>query len=145
MRGKKRWSLTKLLQTKWWLYNVFDVSLEDIILLCGVNSFPCFSNPTATTKYFVLKQSDDYKLILWNDIVFLVKDHPFCWRRKWQPTPVFLPGEFHGQRSLVSYSPWGSKELDRAEWLSRHTYFMLVQNLKARYSYAFTSQATEPA
>ena len=29
------------------------------------------------------------------------------WRRKWQPTPLFLPGEFHGQRSLVGYSPWG--------------------------------------
>ena len=34
------------------------------------------------------------------------------WRRKWQPTPVFLPGEFHGQRSLEDYSPWGPKELD---------------------------------
>ena len=32
------------------------------------------------------------------------------WRRRWQPTPVFLPGEFHGQRSLGSYSPWGHKE-----------------------------------
>ena len=32
------------------------------------------------------------------------------WGRKWQPTPVFLPGEFHGQRSLVSYSPWGPEE-----------------------------------
>ena len=32
--------------------------------------------------------------------------------RKWQPTPIFLPGEFHEQRSLVSYSPWGRKELD---------------------------------
>ena len=29
------------------------------------------------------------------------------WRRKWQPTPVFLPGEFHGQRSPAGYSPWG--------------------------------------
>ena len=29
------------------------------------------------------------------------------WRRKWQPTPVFLPGESHGQRILVGYSPWG--------------------------------------
>jgi len=28
------------------------------------------------------------------------------WRRAWQPTPVFLPGESHGQRSLVGYSPW---------------------------------------
>ena len=35
------------------------------------------------------------------------------WRRKWQPTPVFLPGKFHGQRSLEGYSPWGLKESDR--------------------------------
>ena len=35
------------------------------------------------------------------------------WRREWQSTPVFLPGEFHGQRSLVGYSPWGHKESDR--------------------------------
>ena len=39
------------------------------------------------------------------------------WRREWQPTPVFLPGKSHGQRSLVGYSPWGCKELDRTEWL----------------------------
>jgi len=31
-------------------------------------------------------------------------------RRKWLPTPVFLPGEFFGQRSLAGYSPWGCKE-----------------------------------
>ena len=31
------------------------------------------------------------------------------WGRKWQPTPVFLPEEFHGQRSLVGYSPWVMK------------------------------------
>ena len=31
------------------------------------------------------------------------------WERKWQPIPVFFPGEFHGQRSLVGYSPWGCK------------------------------------
>ena len=37
------------------------------------------------------------------------------WRRKWQPTPVFLPGESHGQRSLVGYSPWGLKELETTE------------------------------
>ena len=34
------------------------------------------------------------------------------WRRQWQSTPVFLPGESHGQRSLVGYSPWGHKESD---------------------------------
>ena len=39
------------------------------------------------------------------------------WRRKWQPTPVFLPGQSHGQRSLVGYSPWGCKESDTTEQL----------------------------
>ena len=34
------------------------------------------------------------------------------WRRAWQPTPVFLPGESHGQRCLVGYSPQDHKELD---------------------------------
>ena len=34
------------------------------------------------------------------------------WGRKWQPTPIFLPGKSQGQRSLVGYSPWGCKELD---------------------------------
>ena len=37
------------------------------------------------------------------------------WRGKWQPTPVFLPGEFHGQTSLAGYSPWGCKESDTTE------------------------------
>ena len=37
------------------------------------------------------------------------------WRRKWQPTPVFLLGESHGQRSLAGYCPWGRKESDTAE------------------------------
>ena len=36
----------------------------------------------------------------------------FPWKRVWQPTPVFLPGESHGQRSLAGYSPWGRKGLD---------------------------------
>ena len=37
------------------------------------------------------------------------------WKREWHPTPVFLPGESHGQRSLVNYSPWGHKESDTTE------------------------------
>ena len=42
------------------------------------------------------------------------------WRRKWQPTPVCLPGEFYGQRSLAGYSPWGRKEMDMTLQLSTH-------------------------
>ena len=39
------------------------------------------------------------------------------WRMEWLPTPVFLPGESHGQRSLAGYSPWGHKESDMTEQL----------------------------
>ena len=42
------------------------------------------------------------------------------WRRKWLPTPVFLPGEFPGQRSLMGYSPWGCKELDTTQQLNNN-------------------------
>ena len=42
------------------------------------------------------------------------------WRRAWQPTPVFLPGESHGQRSLVGYTVHGVTELDMTELLSTH-------------------------
>ena len=43
------------------------------------------------------------------------------WSRKWQPTPVFLPGESHGQRSLAGYSPCGHREPDTAERLTATT------------------------
>ena len=43
------------------------------------------------------------------------------WRRKWQPTPVFLPGESHGQRSLAAYSPWNRKESDMPECMGTGT------------------------
>ena len=39
----------------------------------------------------------------------------FPWRRAWQPTPVFLPGESPGQRSLAGCSPWGCKDSDMTE------------------------------
>ena len=44
------------------------------------------------------------------------------WRRKWQSTPVLLPGKCHGQRSLVGYSPWGHKQSDTNEQLHLLTY-----------------------
>ena len=40
------------------------------------------------------------------------------WRRKWQPTSIFLPGKSQEWGSLASYSPWGRKELDRNEQLT---------------------------
>ena len=49
-------------------------------------------------------------------------------RRARQPTLVFLPGESHGQRSLVGYSPWGHKEWDTAEWLTLSLFMEKAQN-----------------
>ena len=43
------------------------------------------------------------------------------WRRAWQPTPIFLPGEFLGQRRLAGYSPCSHKELDMTEILKNET------------------------
>ena len=48
------------------------------------------------------------------------------WRRKGQPTPVFLPGESHGQRSLTGYGPRGRKESDTTERLSMHAHIIIL-------------------
>ena len=53
-------------------------------------------------------------------------------RRKWQPTPVLLPGKFHGWRRLVGYSPWGHKESDTTELL--HLHFYALEKEMATYS-----------
>ena len=57
--------------------------------------------------------------------VGLTPDGKIPWRRKWQLTPVFLPGESHGQRSLVGYSPWGHKESDTTEATLAHSMVVL--------------------
>ena len=46
------------------------------------------------------------------------------WRREWQPTPVFLPGESHGQRNLVDYSPKGRKEPHMTEYIQKNIIYM---------------------
>ena len=53
------------------------------------------------------------------------------WRRKWQPTPVFLPGKSHRQRTLAGYSPWGHKEsnMTKHEQQQQHVLIILRQFL----------------
>ena len=48
------------------------------------------------------------------------------WRRKWQPTPAFLPGESHGRRSLVGCSPWGHTASDTTEATQQHQALVLL-------------------
>ena len=56
------------------------------------------------------------------------------WRRKWPLTPVFLPGEFHEQRSLVGYTPWGCKELVMTEWLTLSVSFRHSKKNREKHS-----------
>ena len=48
-------------------------------------------------------------------------------RKKWQLTPVFLPGKCHRQRSLAGYSPWGRKEVGMTEHMAWYTNYMALQ------------------
>ena len=79
-----------------------------------------------------VQQSKDLSKVQGSQVVLVVKNPPanarrckrrefdpwvgkILWRRRWQPTPVFLLGKSHRQRSLAGYSPWGHKESDTAE------------------------------
>ena len=64
-----------------------------------------------TDKFVKLNRS--YCICLVANFELWVKK--IAWKRTWQPTPVFLPGESHGWRSLTGYSPWGYKESDTTE------------------------------
>ena len=57
------------------------------------------------------------------------------WRREWQPTPVFLPGESMDKRSLAGYSPWGRKESDMTEQLTLSFTLFLTTLLNSPFSY----------
>ena len=60
------------------------------------------------------------------------------WRREWLPIPVFFPGEFHGQRNLVGYSPWGCKELDMIVWLTLLLFIPIVGTMPFMVHTSFT-------
>ena len=63
------------------------------------------------------------------------------WRRTWQTTPVFLPAESHGQRSLVGYSSWGCKEPDTTERISMHTHKVTQERITVSFLKVSRSQA----
>ena len=60
------------------------------------------------------------------------------WRQKWQPTPILLPGEFHGKRSLAGYSPWGCKQSDMTERL----HFLSLSFRSSRSTQPYQHQGT---
>ena len=83
-------------------------------------SFLYFINIYFTVIYFMFFFKKIYFILQysWLTMVLVSGVWNICWRRKWQPTPVFLPGKSHGQRSLASYSSWGHTESDMPERLS---------------------------
>ena len=77
-----------------------------------------------------MRTTDFYKfnlLVEWGFVgtnspeYYLPMESEFSNLRKWQPTPVFMPGESHGQRSGAGCSPWGHRESDMTEWLTTTT------------------------
>ena len=61
---------------------------------------------------------------------FILRVRKIPWRRAWQPTPEFLHGESHGQRSLVGYSPWGCKASDMTEVMEHwHIQYLKLKQL----------------
>ena len=60
-------------------------------------------------------------------ILYYIKNFYIAWRRDWQPTPEFLNGESHGQRSLTGYGPWGRKVSDMTEQLTFYTAIRRIQ------------------
>ena len=83
------------------------------------------SHPVSKIPYFGHWKSDSCICVInqpWlvNKVLLLI----FHWNRKWQPTPVILPGESHGQRNLLGYSPWCCKESDTTERRSHNKAFV---------------------
>ena len=70
----------------------------------------------------IIYRTPDYRNLVWtkrnNKLFSFLPVWSSVWRRKWQPTPVFLLGKPHGWRSLAGYRPWGCKQLDMTEQLT---------------------------
>ena len=106
-----------------WVYNfeVFILYFSDVFL-----NMPLWLRGSKNIDYYptsLVAQTVKHLSTMWETWVqSLGQEVP--WRRKWQSTPVLLPGKSHGQRSLVGYSPWGCKESDTTEWSSLHPVLM---------------------
>ena len=76
-------------------------------------------------------------------MIFKIQFIILTWRRKWQSTPVLLPGKSHGQRSLVGYSPWGRKESDTTEQLHFTSLIILKLSKKKFPDFLFAGEFYE--
>ena len=101
------------------MYNLqnFVILSEVLSFYCSKHSICLISNNSSSSWWFIGKESAyQYRRCRFDPWVKKIS-----WRRQWKPIPIFLPGKFHGQRSLVGYSPWGRKKLDPFFTLLLHT------------------------
>ena len=75
------------------------IKVKDIVAKGRLSSGYCLAGGSGKNPPVNAGDVRDERFDLW------IRKIP--WRRKWQPTPVFLPGKFHGQKSFTGYSPWG--------------------------------------
>ena len=108
--------------------------LKLLIFKFSVSRFPHLSNGDDNLYVSIGQYGDLMSQVMSYAWKFGYSKH-VIWRRKWQLTPVFLPGESHGQRSLVGYSPRGRKESDMTEQLHFHFTFKHVINVTNSYFY----------
>ena len=109
------------------LFTIARITLISLLLVSTtLTSLTALSHSLLLTcSYTWKKDFPDGALIKNNPSL----DQKIPWRMKWQPIPVFFPGKFHGERSLVSYSPSGHKELDMAE----HTLALYLEDVSIEY------------
>jgi len=87
-----------------------------------------------TYVYFIIYTADSVIHIsrgpcnLYILYIYIYTHHIF-WSRKWQPTPVFLPGESHGQRNLVDYNPWSCTELGTTEATEQQQHTVCISDI----------------
>ena len=98
-----------------WVHNIhvwvseYERDLRDLV---DFDPFP------SALKQYDLGQNKVFKFVL---LICHLGEPISTWTRKWQPTPVHLPEESHGQKGLVGYSPCGHEESDMTEWLHFHS------------------------
>ena len=100
---------------KWISKEVFKPLKKRYVYFIAVFSLPVWAFPCEASR-----RTSIVILISWRCPLLLQDVSSFNWRRRWQPTPVLLPGKSHGRRSLVSCSPWGCEESETTEWLHFH-------------------------
>ena len=115
-------TLMKFLNLHLFLIMALRQSLFMLLVFCAEH------RKISVLRFFCFPSS---KKTLWH--IGKMNIYVLFWRRKWQPTPVLLPGKFHGWRSRVGYNPWSHKESDMTEQL--HFSYVYIHTHTHTYIY----------